>query len=191
MITVYSLSYTQEIYAVRAREKWNFFASAVMAQVTPLVKSMFERGVFLALVDDLDNQGQCKASFLLNQGIEIPIRLSVTVKPSVVGVDSEDEDEEPRLVVKVDPQSKFMLHSPKRTRDIIQATVSAAGIDWESVKSIVGGMVEKLYADSFVFVETDADNASSLRILFGYSDDVELNVRLKAATPQKVTNGSP
>jgi hypothetical protein len=191
MITFYSLSYTKEIYAVRVREKWAFFATAVMNRVTPMVKSLFDRGVFLALVDDLDNQGQCKASFLLNQGIEIPIRLSAVVKPSVVGVDAEDEDEEPRLVVKADSQSKIMLHSPKRTRELIQTVVAAAGIDWEGVKGIVGGMVEKLYADNFVFVETDADNASSLRILFGYSDDVDLNVRLKAATPQKVANGSP
>jgi hypothetical protein len=46
-------------------------------------------------------------------------------------------------------------------------------------------LVEKFYKNNFIFVETDEENAGALRTLFGYSDEIDLNIRVKAATPQK------
>jgi len=186
VITLYSLSYTQEIYKVRIRESTPLVGGIVMPYVTPLVANMFNRGVFLGMVDDPHNQGQCQASFLLNQGIEMPLKLSVVVTPTVVGVDSEDEGSSPRLKIEVDHDRKITIHSPKKTREIIRATSDAAGHNWGMIDNHVVVLVERFYKNNFVFVETDSENAGALRTLFGYSDEIELNLRVKAATPQKV-----
>jgi hypothetical protein len=186
VITLYSLSYTQEIYKVKVRESLPLFGGIIMPYVIPLVKNLFERGVFLAMVEDLHNQGQCQASFLLNQGIEVPLKLSAVATPSVVGAESEEaEEQEPWLRIEVDHDHKVTIHSPKKTREIIRGISESSGHFWSTLENHVVVLVEKFYKNNFFFVETDLDNAGALRTLFGYSDEIDLNVRVKAAIPQK------
>ena len=185
MITLYSLSYTQEVYKVKVRESLPLVGGIVLPYLSPLVAELFNNGVFLASVEDVHNQGQCQASFLLNQGIEIPLKLTVIATPTVVGVDTEDHDDSPKLRIEIDPAQKVTLHSPKRTREIIHATSDAAGHNWGLIEKHVVVLVERFYKNNFVFVETGKENSGTLRTLFGYADEVNLNVRVKAAAPQK------
>lgn len=180
MITLYSLSYTQEVYKAKVNAHLKLFSALVMPFLRPLVKELFNNGVFLALIEDLHNQGQCQASFLLNQGIEIPLKLS-TERCSP----DDEGDEFPKLIIEVNAKHKVTLHAPKRTREILRSTAEKAGHDWGMIENYVVTLVKEFYKENFVFVEMDEGNAESLRKLFGYVDDVGLLVRVKAATPQK------